>query len=116
MRALNTDLIIKADRYIDEHHETFVALGGRFFDEFGSERGRTQVRNLQQLACSATRFADIEDFVKTRSVRETGSGRGWAPRSSINYQYYESAATSSTAIRPTVWPCGCGWRVAGHGR
>ena len=66
MPALNTDLTGKADRYIDEHHKTFVAIGKRFFDQFGSERGRTQVRNLQQIACAATRFADIEDFVKNQ--------------------------------------------------
>ncbi|MDE0027666.1 MAG: hypothetical protein OXP69_24905 [Spirochaetaceae bacterium] len=66
MPALNTELVSKADRYIDEHHMTFVALGKRVFDEFGSDRGRTQVHNLQQIACSATRFADVEDFVKNQ--------------------------------------------------
>lgn len=66
MHALKTDLISKADCYIDEHHETFVALGKRFFDQFGSDRGRKQVRNLQQIACSAIRFADLEDFVKNQ--------------------------------------------------
>ena len=66
MPALNNELISEADRYIDEHHMTFVALGKRLCDEFGSDRGRTQVHNLQQIACSATRFADLEDFVKNQ--------------------------------------------------
>ena len=79
MPALNTDLIRKADHYIDEHHKTFVALGRRFFDEFGSERGRTQVRNLQQLACSASRFADIEDFVKNQIGKGNGKWKGVGP-------------------------------------
>lgn len=68
MNVLNSDLIREADRYIDERHETFTALGGRFFEQFDSDKGKisTQVRNLQQIACSATRFADIEDFVKNQ--------------------------------------------------
>ena len=70
MNVLNGDLIRQADRYIDDdkNHGAFSALGERFFDQFGSDKGKisTQVRNLQQIACSATRFADIEDFVKNQ--------------------------------------------------
>ena len=68
MHVLNTALIGKVDCYLDENHEKFSSLGRRFFDEFGSDKGKisTQVRNLQQIACSATRFADIEDFVKNQ--------------------------------------------------
>ena len=79
MPALNTDLISKADRYVDEHHKDFVALGRRFFDDFGSERGRTQVRNLQQIACSTTRFADVEDFVKNQIGKGNGKWKGVGP-------------------------------------
>ena len=59
---LDNELIEKANCYIDENHERFSTLGKRFFGRFG----RTQVRNLQQITCSATRFADIEDFVKNQ--------------------------------------------------
>lgn len=78
MTALSNELIRKADRYIDDNHESFSKLGGRFFDEFGYDNNRinTQVRNLQQIACSATRFADIEDFVKNQMGKErTGVSR-----------------------------------------
>lgn len=68
MHVLNTELICKVDCYLDENHENFSSLGRRFFDEFGSDKGKisTQVRNLQQVAGSAARFADIEDFVKNQ--------------------------------------------------
>lgn len=68
MHVLSIDLINKVDCYLDEKHGTFAALGQRFFDQFGSDRGKisSQVRNLQQIACSAPRFADIEDFVKNQ--------------------------------------------------
>ena len=68
MHVLNTELIGKVDCYLDENHEKFTCLGRRFFDEFGSDKGKisTQVRNLQQVAGSAARFADIEDFVKNQ--------------------------------------------------
>ena len=68
MHVLNTDLIGKVDCYVDENHEKFSSLGAKFFEIFGSEKGKisTQVRNLQQIACSAIRFADIEDFVKNQ--------------------------------------------------
>lgn len=71
MHVLNTELIRKVDRYTDEHHGTFTALGKGFAKQFGSERGKTQVRNLQQIACSATRFADLEDFVKNQIGKGT---------------------------------------------
>lgn len=68
MHVLNSELICKVDCYLDENHEKFSSLGRRFFDEFGSDKGKisTQVRNLQQIAGTATRFADVEDFVKNQ--------------------------------------------------
>ena len=68
MHALSMKLIQAADRCVDERHDEFAGLGQRFFEQFGSDRGKvsTQVRNLQQITCSATRFADIEDFVKNQ--------------------------------------------------
>ena len=74
MIVLNNSLIQEADRYIDETHETFSELGVRFFNKFsydkGSNRISTQIRNLQQITCSATRFVDIEDFVKNQMGKE----------------------------------------------
>ena len=68
MHVLNIDLVHKADCWIDEHHERFAPLGQNLFTQFGSDKGKvsTQVRNLQQIACSAMRFADVEDFVKNQ--------------------------------------------------
>ena len=74
MSVLSNELIQETNRYIDEHRETFSELGQRFFDEFGYDTGtnriKTQIRNLQQITCSATRFADIEDFVKNQMGKE----------------------------------------------
>ena len=36
-----------------------------------------QIRNLQQITCSATRFADIEDFVKNQMGKEMGKEAKW---------------------------------------
>ena len=68
MHVLSNDLVQAVDRHIDERHGELADLGGRFFESFGSDRGKvsTQVRNLQQIACSAARFADVEDFVKNQ--------------------------------------------------
>lgn len=74
MIVLSNELIEKVDRYIDENHETFSELGRCFFTVFGYDKGdnriSTQIRNLQQITCSATRFADIEDFVKNQMGKE----------------------------------------------
>lgn len=74
MTVLNNDLIQETDRYIDENHEAFSELGKRFFKVFDYDKGNnrisTQIRNLQQITCSATRFADIEDFVKNQMGKE----------------------------------------------
>ena len=75
MHVLSTELIEAADRCVDERHGQFAALGGQFFMQFRSDRGKvsTQVRNLQQIACSATRFADVEDFVKNQMGKGNSS-------------------------------------------
>ena len=70
MHVLNTTLVRQADCYLDDddRRETFAGLGNDLFDRFRSDKGKisAQVRNLQQIACTATRFADIEDFVKNQ--------------------------------------------------
>lgn len=81
MIILNNESIEETDRYIDENHETFAKLGGYFFDVFSYDKGNnrisTQIRNLQQITCSATRFADIEDFVKNQMGKEKTDERKW---------------------------------------
>lgn len=81
MIVLDTNLIQKVDLYIDENHKTFSELGDRFFDVFGYDKGNdrinTQIRNLQQITCSATRFADIEDFVKNQMGKEETKDPKW---------------------------------------
>lgn len=81
MNVLDNELIHKVDRYIDNNRETFLKLGDCFFEVFGYNREKntisTQVRNLQQVACSATRFADIEDFVKNQMGKEDKDKRQW---------------------------------------
>ena len=81
MIVLNTNLIQKVDLYIDENHKTFSELGNHFFDVFSydkqNDRINTQIRNLQQITCSATRFADIEDFVKNQMGKEETKELKW---------------------------------------
>ena len=81
MIVLNSKLIQEIDRYIDENHETFSELGECFFEVFDYDRRgnhiSTQIRNLQQITCSATRFADIEDFVKNQMGKEMGKEAKW---------------------------------------
>ncbi len=70
MSVLDPKMTRAVDQYIDEQHERFSDLGKLLFDTFGfdekNNRIATQVRNLQQVASSAVRFADIEDFVKNQ--------------------------------------------------
>ena len=81
MIVLNNELIQETDRYIDSNHKTFSQLGKCFFEVFGydkkNNRVSTQVRNLQQITCSATRFADIEDFVKNQMGKEDKDKQQW---------------------------------------
>lgn len=79
MHVLSIELINKVDCYLDENHEEFSEMGQRFFDKFGSDKGKisTQVRNLQQIACSAPRFADVEDFVKNQMGKGDKNAKKW---------------------------------------
>jgi hypothetical protein len=76
--TVNPSLAHQADLYLDTHHESFARLGDRLFDVFkASEQGMSQVRNLQQVATSATRFVDVEDFVKNQMGRGRGASKAW---------------------------------------
>ena len=81
MTALNNELIQKVDSYIDNNREPFSELGNHFFEVFGYDKEkntiRAQIRNLQQITCSATRFADIEDFVKNQMGKESKDKPQW---------------------------------------
>ena len=81
MKTLTPELVLKADQYVDQQHEHQARLGERLFQTFGydskSQRMSTQVRNLQQVVCSAMRLADVEDFVKNQMGKGTGSARDW---------------------------------------
>ena len=81
MHVLSTELINKVDCYLDENHDEFSTLGKRFFVKFRSDKGKisSQVRNLQQIACSAPRFADIEDFVKNQMGKGDKKWRAVGP-------------------------------------
>jgi hypothetical protein len=79
--ALSPKQAADADGYIDQQHAQHELLGKLLFDTFGydrrSSRVSAQVRNLQQIVCSATRFADIEDFVKNQMGKGTDSAKAW---------------------------------------
>jgi hypothetical protein len=70
--ARNPSLREQADRYIDEHHHNFQKLAPDLSRVFPLREGNisAQVRNLQQITVSATRFADIEDFIKNQMGKE----------------------------------------------
>ena len=79
---LTPELIQQADSFLDkdQQHQAAIRLGERMYDTFGSDKdGRvsSQIRNLQQIAVSTTRFADIEDFVKNQMGRNTGAYQQW---------------------------------------
>ena len=81
MKALNEKLIRKADLYIEVNRQPFLKLGRRFFEKFGYDEKkntiRAQIRNLENITCSATRFADIEDFVKSQMGKEPKDKNEW---------------------------------------
>lgn len=81
MIVLNDKLIREVNLYIEENHQTFSELGKRFFEEFGYDKKRNniraQIRNLENITCSATRFTDIEDFVKNQMGKEPKNRREW---------------------------------------
>ena len=80
--VLTPELLTGADGFLDDdnQYQATAALGREFYDEFGAEKDghiSSQLRNLQQIAVSAPRFADIEDFVKHQMGRKTGAYKEW---------------------------------------
>ena len=79
MMTLTPDQTREADEYLESQHDRFARLGKSLFDAFRHDSGRisSQVRNLQQIICSATRFGDIEDFVKNQMGKSGGESQKW---------------------------------------
>lgn len=82
MAVLNPDLLRQANSFLDSEDlvENATELGERMFAVFGAEKNdriSTQVRNLEQLALSARRLADVEDFVKNQMGRTGDIGAKW---------------------------------------
>jgi hypothetical protein len=77
----NRSLREQADRYIDEHHGAFQDLASGLSEVFPLREGNisAQVRNLQQVTLSATRFADVEDFIKNQIGKEFSKGSRTRP-------------------------------------
>ena len=104
MIALSNKLIQEVDSYIDNKHKTFSELGNRFFEEFGYDKEkntiRAQVRNLQQITCSATRFADIEDFVKNQMGKENKDKPQWRKLGDTVLQELKALRDTSQELVP----------------
>ncbi len=80
--TLSLDLVNQADRFLDTEAQQKRAqeLGDALYDAFLPDKtGRisTQIRNLEQVVVSATRFCDIEDFVKNQMGREGDAAQKW---------------------------------------
>lgn len=79
---LTPELIEEVNKFLDSEAEQEAAthLGSKLYKTFTHEKGgriSTQVRNLEQITVTATRFADIEDFVKQQMGRNTGAYQEW---------------------------------------
>ena len=104
MNILSDELMQEIDAYIDgeRERERFVTLGNRFFEVFCYDREKNtisaQVRNLQQITCSATRFADIEDFVKNQMGKEKGDEQKWRQLGNEVLQGLESLRAKSREL------------------
>jgi hypothetical protein len=76
--------LAKIETYLDdeENNSRFAEQGSLVYQVFRDDRGgrdniSSQVRNLQQAATSATKLADVEDFIKNQMGKGTGAARRW---------------------------------------
>src|SRR4051812_11700685 len=77
---LKLETLAEIDVRLEALYEDFEKLGQQFHDVFDADRQKmisAQVRNLQQVVVSATRFGDIEDFVKNQMGKTTQSAQAW---------------------------------------
>lgn len=79
---LTPELLQQADSFLDtdQQHQAATQLGQQMYETFRSDmegRVSSQIRNLQQIVVSATRFVDIEDFIKNQMGRNAGAYKEW---------------------------------------
>jgi hypothetical protein len=77
----NPSLREQADRLIDKYYDWAKKRASLLSNSFPLREGNisAQVRNLQQVTLSATRFADIEDFIKNQVGKEFSKGSRTRP-------------------------------------
>lgn len=77
MLARHMDVYAEMDRFLDEQWQRNRRWGQLLFEVFKHDQGTgmTQVRNLQNMVVTATRFYDILDFIKNQMGKEAEPGR-----------------------------------------
>jgi hypothetical protein len=101
--TLNANETQQIEEYLDRHHELFEKLGRQFFQAFERERSgqvSSQVRNLQQVAVSAPRFTDIEDFVKNQMGKKTQASEKWRQVGQVSLAQLEQLEKQAAEIVP----------------
>lgn len=73
---MNPGILKKIDNFLEGYYEKGEETGNNLFGAFGNERKKTQVRNIENIACSTTRFSDIKNFIKNQ-VGMSKKDEGW---------------------------------------
>jgi hypothetical protein len=77
--AESTSDVLDHRRKIDQFLESMVVESQQMGEELyrAFEKKITQIRGLERLIVSTTRFSEIRNYVKNQAGRETGSSKPW---------------------------------------
>ena len=67
--SLNMKIHREVELQIDQMYKDTRALGSVAFQVFGRDRGKAQLRNLENIANSTLKVSDVLDYIKRQTAR-----------------------------------------------
>jgi len=74
------NILKKLDIYLDQYYEKSMQAGKYLFDCFPADKGKTQIRNLENAAYTAMRFSSIINFIKNQMGKDSQQHPTWTKK------------------------------------
>lgn len=76
LKEITPEILKEIDKFLESYYEVGKETGNKLYQTFGDEKKKTQVRNLENIIYSTTRFSEIKNFIKNQ-MGKSKKGEGW---------------------------------------
>lgn len=77
---IQANILKKLDIFLDQYYEKSMEAGKHLSDCFPADKGKTQIRNLENAAYTAMRFSSIINFIKNQMGKDSRKKPTWTKK------------------------------------